>query len=73
MKHWSNFWRITSKSAINHSEFIFISFAVDSLDAMLETVKSHNIPVHSGPVQSSAVQIFTVKDPNGVNVQFFQQ
>ena len=63
-----------SKSVVNHSEFISIGFAVDSLDAMLETVKNHNIPVHSGPVETpSGSRFFCVKDPNGVNVQFFQQ
>lgn len=63
-----------SKNAVNHGEFISIGFAVDSLDAMLETVKNHNIPVHSGPVETpSGSRFFCVKDPNGVNVQFFQQ
>ena len=63
-----------SKNAVNHSEFISIGFAVDSLDAMLETVKNQNIPVHSGPVETpSGSRFFCVKDPNGVNVQFFQQ
>lgn len=63
-----------SKNAVNHGEFISIGFAVDSLDAMLETVKNHNIPVHSGPVETPiGSRFFCVKDPNGVNVQFFQQ
>jgi len=63
-----------SKNAVNHGEFISIGFAVDSLDAMLETVKNQNIPVHSGPVETpSGSRFFCVKDPNGVIVQFFQQ
>ena len=63
-----------NKSAVNNSEFISIGFAVDSLDAMLETIKNQNIPVHSGPVETpSGSRFFCVKDPNGVIVQFFQQ
>lgn len=63
-----------NKSAVNYSEFISLGFAVDSLDAMLETVKNHNIPIHSGPFETpSGSKFFCVKDPNGLNVQFFQQ
>lgn len=60
----------SNNSAVNFSEFISIGFAVDSLDAMLETVKSKNIPVHGGTHGS---RFFFIKDPNGLNVQFFQQ
>lgn len=63
----------SNNSSINHSEFIYIGFAVDSVDAMLDTVKSKNIPVHSGPVETPSFKFFCIKDPNGVNVQFFQQ
>jgi lactoylglutathione lyase len=60
-------------SAVNYTEFISIGFAVDSVDAMLETLKSKNIPVHTGPVETPGSKFFTIKDPNGLNVQFFQQ
>ena len=63
----------SGKAAINHSEFVSVGFAVDSVDAMLETVKSKGIAVHGGPVETPAMKYFTVKDPNGFNVQFFQQ
>lgn len=62
----------SSQSAVQHGDFVSIGFAVESLDAMLETVKSKNIPVHSGPVETPASKFFTVKDPNGLSVQFFQ-
>lgn len=58
---------------IGFNEFISIGFAVDSADAMLETVKSKNIPVHSGPFESPGFKFFGIKDPDGLNVQFFQQ
>jgi lactoylglutathione lyase len=63
----------SSTNAINYSEFISIGFAVDSVDAMLATVASQNIPVHSGPVETPAFKFFTIKDPNGLNVQLFQK
>lgn len=58
---------------VKHSESVSIGFAVDSIDAMLDTVKSKNIPVHGAPIETPAFKFFTVKDPNGLNVQFFQQ
>jgi len=63
----------SNNSTFNYSEFISIGFAVDSVDEMLETVKSKNIPVHNGPIERPASKFFYIKDPNGVNVQFFQQ
>jgi lactoylglutathione lyase len=62
-----------NNSTVNYSEFVSIGFAVDSVDAMLAAVKSKNIPVHSGPVETPGSKFFTVKDPNGFNVQLFQQ
>ena len=63
----------TNKSSVNFGEFISIGFAVDSLDAMLETVKSKNIPIHSGPFETPGGRFFYIRDPNGLSVQFFQQ
>jgi lactoylglutathione lyase len=63
----------STNPAINIGDSISIGFAVDSVDAMLAVVKQYNIPVHSGPFVTPASQFFTIKDPNGLNVQFFQQ
>jgi lactoylglutathione lyase len=63
----------SSKNAVHFSEFISIGFAVDSIDAMLDKVKSKNISVHDGPFETPGAKIFIIKDPNGLNVQFFQQ
>lgn len=60
-------------NVINHGEYISIGFAVDSADAMLEVVKNKNIPIHGGPIETPGFKFFTIKDPNGLNVQFFQQ
>ncbi len=58
---------------VNYGEFISIGFAVDSMDSMLETIKSYNIPVHSGPFETPGSRFFIIKDPNGLNVQFFEK
>lgn len=63
----------SKNKAVNFSEFISIGFAVDSVDVMLDTVKSKNIPVHNGPFETPGFKFFCIKDPNGLNVQFFQQ
>ncbi|MBW2558151.1 MAG: VOC family protein [Deltaproteobacteria bacterium] len=64
----------SNTSTVNYNEGISLGFAVDSVEAMLDTVKRHNIPVHTGPVETpSGSRFFFIKDPNGLNVQFFQQ
>ncbi len=63
----------SNNSTVNYSEFISVGFAVDSVDTMLDTVKGENIPVHSGPFETPGFKFFCIKDPNGLNVQFFQQ
>lgn len=63
----------TNIKEVNFGEFISIGFAVDSVDSMLEKIKSYNIPVHSGPIETPGSIFFCIKDPNGLNVQFFQQ
>lgn len=63
----------SNNSNVNFSEYLSIGFAVDSVEAMLNTVKTSNIPVHSGPFETPSFKYFGIKDPNGLNVQFFQQ
>ena len=63
----------SNNNAANYSEFVSIGFAVDSVETMLDTVKRENIPVHTGPFETPAAKFFIIKDPNGFNVQFFQQ
>jgi lactoylglutathione lyase len=63
----------TSYTAVSHTEFVSIGFAVDSMDAMLNMVNNKNIPVHSGPIETPGSKFFCIKDPNGFKVQFFQQ
>jgi len=60
-------------SPANYSDLVSIGFAVDSVDAMIDTIKSKNIPVHSGPIETPGSKFFTIKDPNGFSVQLFQQ
>ena len=64
----------SNTSTVAHGEGISLGFAVDSLEAMLETVERHNIPVHAGPIDTpSGSRFFCIKDPNGLTIQFFQQ
>lgn len=62
-----------SKRDVAFGEDISVGFAVDSADAMMEKVKEKKIPVHSGPFETPAFKFFCVKDPNGLNVQFFER
>jgi len=62
-----------NNSTVNYSEFVSIGFAVDSVDKMVEMVKSKNIPVHNGPIETPGSKFFTIKDPNGFNIQLFQR
>ena len=62
----------SSNGTIDFSEFISIGFSVDSVDTMLETIKSKNISVHSGPFETPGFKFFCIKDPDGLQVQFFQ-
>ena len=61
------------KKDVAFGEYISVGFAVDSVDAMMERVKERKIPVHTGPFETPAFKFFCVKDPNGLNVQFFEQ
>ncbi len=64
----------SNADAVPCGEGLSLGFAVDSVDAMLETVRRHNIPVHRGPVNiPGGSRFFCVKDPDGLSVQFFQQ
>ncbi|HEX2947110.1 MAG TPA: VOC family protein [Clostridia bacterium] len=50
---------------------ISIGFETDSVDRLLEFVKSRGIAVDSGPVQPNPhLRFFFVKDPNGLRIQF---
>lgn len=62
-----------NNDTVNFSEYLSIGFSVDSIDATLDTVKSKNIPIHTQPFETPKFKWFTIKDPNGLNVQFFQQ
>jgi len=63
----------SGNSKVEFGEYISVDFAVDSLDAMMEKVKSKGILVQKGPIETPGSRFFCIKDPNGLNVQFFQQ
>ena len=58
---------------VSFGESISLGFAVESVDDMLTLVKDKGIAVHSGPFETPAFRFFCIKDPNGLNVQFFQK
>lgn len=61
-------------AASDIGESISIGFAVDSIDTIMKKVENKGIPIHSGPIETpSNARFFVIKDPNGLNVQFFQQ
>ena len=62
-----------SRSSISFTDSISIGFAISSVDEMLDIVKKNNITVETGPFETPGSRYFTIKDPNGLNVQFFQQ
>ena len=63
----------SSIDTVSFTESISVGFAVDSVDVMLNTVKTKSIPIHNGPFETPSFKFFTVKDPNGLNVQLFQK
>ncbi len=58
---------------VSFSEFISIGFAVDSVDQKLASLQQESIPIHSRPYETSAMKYFCIRDPDGLQVQFFQQ
>jgi len=55
------------------SQNISLGFKVDSLEATMEMLKRHGVPVAAGPFQPNPhVRFFYVLDPNGLRVQFVQ-
>lgn len=62
-----------SSRSVDFTECVSVGFEVDSVEAMLEAVKSRNIPVHGEPMETPASVFFFIKDPNGFNVQFFER
>lgn len=50
---------------------VSLGFEVDSVDRMIELIKSRGISIESGPVQPNPhLKFFFVKDPNGLSIQF---
>jgi lactoylglutathione lyase len=60
-------------NAVNHGESVVLGFDVNSVDEMLDMINSKKIAVLNGPFETPASRFFTIKDPNGLNVQFFQR
>ncbi|AWI04577.1 VOC family protein [Clostridium drakei] len=58
---------------VNYGADISLGFEVNSVDQIMELVKSKGIAVHSGPFQPNPhVKFFFVLDPNGLKIQFVE-
>lgn len=64
---------VDKNHAVNHGESVVLGFAVNSVDEMLDAISSKKIPLFNGPFETPASRFFTIKDPNGFIIQFFQQ
>jgi lactoylglutathione lyase len=53
-------------------ENISIGFAVNSVNDMIKKVKENGITISKDLFETPTSSFFYVKDPNGLNVQFFQ-
>lgn len=63
-----------SENNISHSENISMGFKVDSVNAMIEEIKSKGINIHSGPFEPNPhIKFFFIKDPNGVLIQLVEE
>ena len=52
---------------------ISLGFEVESVDKMIEFIKSRGLAVESGPMQPNPhLRFFFVKDPNGLSIQFVE-
>jgi lactoylglutathione lyase len=57
----------------HYGKGISIGFEVDSVDALIETLRGKGITEVDGPYQPTpAIKFFYIEDPNGVRVQFVE-
>ncbi|MGL5415970.1 MAG: VOC family protein [Clostridium sp.] len=62
-----------NKKDFSFGEDISIGVKINSIEEMIEKVKSNNVAIGSPIIEVSKGKFFFVKDPNGVNVQFFEE
>ncbi|WP_297637371.1 VOC family protein [uncultured Clostridium sp.] len=62
-----------SKKDFSFGEDISIGVKINSIEEMIEKVKLNNVPMGSPIIEVGKGRFFFVKDPNGVNVQFFEE
>jgi lactoylglutathione lyase len=62
-----------ANTTVNIGKDLSIGFEVDSLDTMLQFVKSKGKQINGGIIQPNPhVKFFYILDPNGVKIQFLQ-
>jgi lactoylglutathione lyase len=61
------------KGSRNYGNDISIGFEVESIDQMIQTLKSKNVKIESGPFQPNPmIKFIYVLDPNGLRIQFVE-
>ncbi len=63
----------SSNGAVSFGEYISVGFSAASVDEMLTLLHREGIPVYNGPAETPAMKYFCIKDPDGLQVQFYQQ
>jgi len=59
--------------AVDHGESISMGFQADSLETLIELLKTQRIPLQSGIVEPNpAIRFLYVHDPDGVKIQFVE-
>lgn len=61
-----------TKEAPGHGDSVSAGFLVPSLEQQLEAVREFGLAPAAGPFETPAMRYFSVKDPDGFMVQFFQ-
>jgi len=63
----------TKSDKRHYGDDISIGFEVESVEKTMESLKSQNIPIHSGPHQPNpTIKFVYVLDPDGLKVQFVE-
>ncbi len=61
-----------AKEERDHGGSVSAGFLVTSLEQQLEAVQAFGLAPAAGPFETPAMRFFSVKDPDGFLVQFFQ-
>jgi len=61
-----------SMTNVSFTDFVTLGFEVSSLGGIMKKITEKNIEIIGEIVETPSFKFFCIKDPNGVNIQFFQ-